>query len=431
MVWLLGGYMWLYIHRPFEVWPVWGALQVERVYMLAMIAFWAIAIDKSWIRNWLNVAFVVFAIVLTASWAFSPYSDLGTSRVEEWFKVAVFYVLILSTIHTDRDLKRLAVMYLAAVALYMAHSLWEYRCGRFQWTMGTARLLGIDVTNGDPNTFAATLLYSLPLALAVWRHAQRWWQHGLLAGYAALSVGCILLTSSRSAFVGLGFLLLIVAMLSKHRLVWLLLLALAAPVAWQVLPKDRQNRFLTLIDPSYGPENARESAEGRAKGLRDGLRLWNEHPVLGVGPGAFAEASGSGYESHQLYGQIVGELGGLGAVAFLAILAAFAYNALVARRLCREQPEQKGGFPLSVTWAVSLTVALLLLMGVGGHNLYRYTWLWFGAFQAVALDCMRRQAHEAAEEPNACWLCSEEKNDRNASAAAGALAARGFSPEGA
>ena len=21
MIWLLGGYLWLYVHRPFEVWP--------------------------------------------------------------------------------------------------------------------------------------------------------------------------------------------------------------------------------------------------------------------------------------------------------------------------------------------------------------------------------------------------------------------------
>jgi O-antigen ligase len=225
-----------------------------------------------------------------------------------------------------------------------------------------------------------------------------------LAGYAALSLACILLTSSRSAFVGLIVLLLLVAALSKHRLKWLLLLALAAPVGWQVLPKDRQNRFLTLIDPSYGPENARESAEGRSKGLRDGLRIWNEHPLLGIGPGAFGEASGGGYESHQLYGQVLGELGGLGAVAFVGILAAFAYNALVAYRLGRKQPELREGLAFSAVWAVSLTVLLLLLMGFGGHNLYRYTWLWFGAFQAIALDCMRRQACETIEEAIDCEL---------------------------
>ena len=30
MIYWLGGYMWLFIHRPFEVWPALGALQVEQ-----------------------------------------------------------------------------------------------------------------------------------------------------------------------------------------------------------------------------------------------------------------------------------------------------------------------------------------------------------------------------------------------------------------
>jgi len=34
------------------------------------------------------------------------------------------------------------------------------------------------------------------------------------------------------------------------------------------------------------------------------------------------------------------------------------------------------------------------LQGWGAHNLYRYTWLWFGAFQAVALNCSRQQLPE-------------------------------------
>ena len=29
MPWLLGGYMWLYLHRPFEFWPALGAMQIE------------------------------------------------------------------------------------------------------------------------------------------------------------------------------------------------------------------------------------------------------------------------------------------------------------------------------------------------------------------------------------------------------------------
>jgi hypothetical protein len=38
-------------------------------------------------------------------------------------------------------------------------------------------------------------------------------------------------------------------------------------------------------------------------------------------------------------------------------------------------------------------------LGIGGHNLYRYNWLWFGAFQLAALGIARRRAAaEAAGE---------------------------------
>ena len=136
-------------------------------------------------------------------------------------------------------------------------------------------------------------------------------------------------------------------------------------------------RFLTLIDPSYGPENARESAEGRSKGFHDGLRLWKEHPAFGVGPGAFGASTGTGFEAHHLYGQVVGELGTVGLVAFGSVLWAFLSNALAARRMALQQPDLRGDFSFAVVRATSLTVVLLLLMGFGGHNLYRYTWLWF------------------------------------------------------
>jgi hypothetical protein len=47
-------------------------------------------------------------------------------------------------------------------------------------------------------------------------------------------------------------------------------------------------------------------------------------------------------------------------------------------------------FQAPVIAAVTVTVVLLLLLGLARHNLYRHTWLWFGAFQAIALDCLRR-----------------------------------------
>ena len=42
MPWLLIGYMYLFLHRPFEVWPEIGEYRVERIYMLITLVAWAL-----------------------------------------------------------------------------------------------------------------------------------------------------------------------------------------------------------------------------------------------------------------------------------------------------------------------------------------------------------------------------------------------------
>src|SRR6516225_1747174 len=123
MIWLLGGYMWLFVHRPFEYWPALGALQIERVYMLVMLVVWVVTPGKGGLSNRLHAALSLFTLTLAAAWVLSPYADKPgvTDVVENYFKVAVFYVLVVTTVRDERGLRRLVMLYLAAVGLYMAH----------------------------------------------------------------------------------------------------------------------------------------------------------------------------------------------------------------------------------------------------------------------------------------------------------------------
>src|SRR5262245_6460577 len=99
MPWLLGGYMWLYLHRPFEFWPVLGTIQLERLYMIGVLIYWMVQPGKLWVPNRLHTAFVFFTIVLIGCWLNSPYpQEPGQKIVEDTFKVGVFFVLLLSTI---------------------------------------------------------------------------------------------------------------------------------------------------------------------------------------------------------------------------------------------------------------------------------------------------------------------------------------------
>jgi hypothetical protein len=102
-------------------------------------------------------------------------------------------------------------------------------------------------------------------------------------------------------------------------------------------------------------------------------------------------ALGQVAQAHNLYGQVLGEMGTMGALALLGVVACFALNAREMRRLSRMDNTGLGPFPKNLSRAIMISVALLLIKGWSDHNLYRYTWLWFGAFQAIAVNCMRER----------------------------------------
>lgn len=391
MHWLLAGYVWLYIHRPFEVWQVLGTIQLERLYMLGTFAFWLAYPGKRWIPNLLHHVFLAFLLLIIVCWCASPYPEQGEKVIEDYGKVCVFYLLVITSVHDEKGLRRLLGAYLVALGLYMGHSMFEYLNGKMEYRMGTTRMVGVDQSFGDPNTFAASLLHAMPFLLPFWREGRartRW----LLAGFMGLAMLCILLTGSRRAFVGLGFLVFIWMMMSRYRWRLLFLAVLLSPLGWGLLREDLQHRFLTLIDSSYGPENAQGSAQFRYTSFWDGVRLWSENPLTGVGPEAFGKAIGHNMQAHNLYGQTLGELGTLGLAALVLMVVGFCLNARAAARLRRQRPGSPRDFPYEVVQAGLLAMVLLLFMGMGGHNLYRYNWMWFGAIQAIALHCVRTRA---------------------------------------
>jgi O-antigen ligase len=397
MIWLLGGYMWLYVHRPYEVWPMLGALQIERVYMFVMLVAWMMTPNKGWASNRIHYALGVFTILLTVSWLLSPYmgKPLCADTIENYFKVVVFYVLVLSTVRDERGLRLLIMLFLGAVGLYMAHSMLEFLHGRYQWRMGIRRMIGVDQTYNDPNAFASSLLYTLPLTLPLWATRPSTFLRAVLVAYTLGVCVCVALTGSRSGFVGLCALTAMVLLVTVRRKALVIVLggtvgAAGLGLAVVALPAELQNRYLTLIDSSYGPKNAALSASGRMDGFMYGVEAWEKSPLLGHGPRAFDFATGRMGGAHNLYGQVLSEMGTLGALALAALVLCFVLNGLEVGRFYRQHPEVPRDFVFHVSRAIGLIVVLLLLLGWSGHTLYRYNWQWFAAFQAIAVHCVRQ-----------------------------------------
>ena len=192
-----------------------------------------------------------------------------------------------------------------------------------------------------------------------------------------------------SSWAALGVCALMFILVSRHRKLLLAVAAAGAVAAIVALPAEYQNRILTIIDPSYGPQNAKHSADSRWVLLARCVEVWQDRPLVGYGPGTFLLVGGKKLQAHNVYGQALAELGLVGLTAWAGLLVMFAWNMVEARRLARRGGR---GLPYYLCLSLCLSVLLMLLMGFSGHNLFRYNWLWFAAFQAIAVHCARLRA---------------------------------------
>src|SRR5262245_21904749 len=123
MVYLLGGYVWLFVHRPFEVWPALSGLYIERIYILLCMLAWLVYPGKGFVGNRIHLALALFSAALVGCWMVSFYSNApGCGEVvENYAKVAVFYVLVVTTVRDEKNLRLIVLMFIGSVGLYMAH----------------------------------------------------------------------------------------------------------------------------------------------------------------------------------------------------------------------------------------------------------------------------------------------------------------------
>ncbi len=406
MFWICIGYLFLFLIRPFSNWHWLARLHFERLYALGMIAAVLVCKGKRWLPSTQNKAIIAYlgAIVISALFAYRPAT--AWNGVYRYFTLVVFYLVILVTTPTERHLRAFVIAYLAIMALYDLLSLREFFFfGRLVWSGGIVRLVGYESTYGGPNEFAMSIAFSVPFALALLKGRSRPAVRLGVLMYLVLSITCVVLTGSRSGLLSFLLALMIpLAFLSFRRKILAGTgLALFLLLTWQVVPADKQARFLTLTGKHMN-EGEKWSAEGRweGRGLKEGLQMMKSNPITGVGIDCSPyyrkeNLDGRWLYPHSLYGQLLGELGLLGTLAFTWFIALILKNAVMVQKIVR-----KNGIPPSspmawITFAIPQVVVLLLFAGWASHNADRYNWLWLAALGVVALDGARAKQKDAAQ----------------------------------
>jgi O-antigen ligase len=426
---MLAGYLFLLIFRPYEYWPILGYFRIELIYMLFFMVTVFLSPDKRMLFSPLNGVILLFSVILIASGLFSMSWIGAWKTIDDYLKYVIFYFMVILTIRDEKDFYFIVHSFIAVMLLYVGKSAWEFFFhGRNVYRMGISRMVGIDITYGDPNSFAASICYSLPLCWAlIQNEPANLWVKRCLYAYGALALLAIIMTGSRSGMVTALFFFFIILVSSSRKFVSMIVLAIILVFSWQFMPEDLQTRFLSTFYEDVGPLNAQQSAQGRMVGFQHGLKLFAENPLLGAGPGLFPMTWSSGMNAHNLFGQLLGEIGALGALVFIAMVYLLIFHNLAIARKFKSlyrplssrdessevQNRSSGNFmpriysastrsrecsvnknslvpdlvPIKiynfVAIAIVQTVTLMIFKGWGDHNLYRYTWLWLAALTVL------------------------------------------------
>lgn len=380
--------------QPGELITTLASMHVERV--AAGMVIVSVVMERRQagraLRLWghpLLTAMYVFLGVLVASFFTSIWPGRTAETVIGFGRTMAYCLLIINVIPTSRRLTLLMRFFMLLHAYVAASTIRGYYSGQIMFAQGIERAVGLTSFGGDPNNLAATLVAVLPFMILGIRIEKRWQWRAAWAGSIVMCVWTVVLTGSRSGFLGLMCLSVLVWLMSAHKVRNVLAALLLAVCVWSIMPQQYRTRYLTIQSKQLDA-----SSLGRIEAWNAGWRMYVEHPILGVGAGAFGLGHAqhtdtdnihhrNWLQAHSLYFQLIAELGTLGILCFgFFILTVLRWCGRLMRRfpLLPRTDDYRG----VVTRAALIAIIGLLMSGIFGHNLYRITWYLLASFLFVA-----------------------------------------------
>jgi O-antigen ligase len=235
----------------------------------------------------------------------------------------------------------------------------------------------------DPNLYAGYLLLSL--ALVVFRATVL--PTPLLVLQTVVLVAGLVATGSRGGLATLALLAVFSAFMISSARVRAGVIALAvggAAVAWTLLPEHPGSGSLLGVDRLL-VSSAESGDDARFELWQLALRLWFEHPFLGIGMGQYPrfsvgivgemETSELGHVVHNSFLSVLVSLGVVGFAIFLAYFGWLLHTLYAARSLTRSQRHALAG-------GVLVVVAQMMTLNL--ENL-PYVWIYFGLVVGIAV----------------------------------------------
>ena len=312
---ILGAYVLIVLARVPELFPALAPLQLGKVTFLLGMAAALATRPQRLVTLWRDIPFgpplLLLAFVAVCGIPFSVWRGGALTDLQSFVKTLCGLLLVVALAERGRE-HVLRLLILASVAVL---------AGLLAVDTGTGRL---HVSSSyDPNDMALLFVVFLPIVTAEAMCANSALFRLCSWGAAACSLVGIALTQSRGGLLALAAVAAHALVISKRQR-WLLLplLALGAAIIMYTADDSLWSRFQDLRsqeDYNYSSE------DGRLTIWKEGLWLFAQRPLLGVGIGQFSAGlamfgNGLYKTAHNSFLQLGAELGIIGFLAFLTVL---------------------------------------------------------------------------------------------------------------
>ena len=247
---------------------------------------------------------------------------LAIDRVAAWaefsgafIRCIVIFIVIVNVVRSEARLKGLLLLALASGIWLSIGTINDYRLGLMTVEGYRAGGAGQGIF-GNPNDMALHLVTLVPIAVAFLLRSCKLAVKLLYAFFITLMTAAIMLTYSRSAFVGLVVALMFLGwrVAPKHRPVLMIGGLVVFTGFLAMAPSGYTLRLASILVPGLDPVG---SADARRGELFRSLYVALRHPLLGIGMGNYApEMSYRGLVTHNSYTQVAAEMGMMALVCY-------------------------------------------------------------------------------------------------------------------
>jgi putative inorganic carbon (HCO3(-)) transporter len=282
----------------------------------------------------------------------APFSIWPTGSVQTFtnlfVKVLLIFLLILNTLTSARRVREFTWVVVLATSYIGLRAVFDYARG-FN-LVENGRVQGaVGGMFQNPNDLALNMVAVLPLAVLLAVRAHSFAGRMMAIFGALLMVGAVVASHSRSGFLGLAAMLMILLwQMGRRRPAIIGATAIAAIVLLPFAPDSYWERVASITDDD---KDATGSREARRVLLGEAFQAFLDRPLTGLGAGQFVNYNPPGRletwrETHNVVLQVAAELGIVGVAVFFFLV----YRALMAGRQARRMLPLAIGTPARSRW---------------------------------------------------------------------------------